>query len=131
MPNCSKCNTVQAKMNKGNLCKKCFSDKFNDTQKEYICIDEPINCDDERIMIDLIKGQMEKESQWYYDMTQVLKDQIEYLKSEIIHKNSIIQNLIKIKCHTIPINELDYDCFDNGENSSIEFNDNTNQTILY
>ena len=29
MPKCSKCDAIQSKMNKGNLCKKCFHNKHN------------------------------------------------------------------------------------------------------
>ena len=88
MPNCSKCNTAQSKLNKGALCKKCFINKINHTDDISSIIDEPIEIDiiNERSVIDLIKAQMAKEVQWNIELNQILKDQIEYLKSEIKEK---------------------------------------------
>ena len=107
MPNCSKCNAVQSKLNKGELCKKCFNDKINPTDNinntNNTVNDDPIEIDpmDDRSIIDLFKSQMIKEAQWNNEINQVLYDQIDYLKSEIKHKNYIIENIIKSSlCNT-------------------------------
>ena len=79
-------------MNKGKLCKKCFNDKFNDTQKETTSEttngNDSFICDEleaDRSMIDLIKGQLEKESQMNFEIIQILKDQVDHLKSEVLY----------------------------------------------
>ena len=97
MPNCSKCNAVQSRLNKGALCKKCFNNKINTTDKLNTCNDDPIEIDpinDDRSIVDFIKSQMTKELELNNEINQVLRDQIIYLKSEITHKNDIIKSLI-------------------------------------
>ena len=80
MPNCSKCNAAQSKLNKGALCKKCFNNKINGTADVNTSNDEPIESlhTDDRSIIDLIKTQMTKEAQWNSEMSQVFKEQIDY-----------------------------------------------------
>ena len=45
-------------------------------------------------MINFIKGSMFKEQKWNEDMQNVLKDQVEFLKREIVVKNSLIESLL-------------------------------------
>ena len=80
MPNCSKCNAVQARMNKGNLCKQCFHTKIH-ISKEIINSDnDSLNStaidDDNRTVIDIIKQHMEKQSQWNRETRTLLLNQI-------------------------------------------------------
>lgn len=102
MPNCVKCNSSQARLNKGDLCKICktcssdneplIENAFNDNTTINSML-----MDNDRSIIDLIKSHMLKESQWSNETNLLLKEQIEYLKDEIKHKNGIIENLIKTK----------------------------------
>ena len=57
MPICIKCNAVQAKMNKGQLCKKCFNIKINAVPMEHTSIEEISECKsiEDKSIIDLIK----------------------------------------------------------------------------
>ena len=45
-------------------------------------------------MIKIIKESMLKEKAWNEEIKQMLRDQVNYLKSEIIHKNTMIELLI-------------------------------------
>lgn len=123
MPKCSKCNAVQAQLNKGALCKKCFNNKINPTDVNMIN-DESIEIDpiSDRSIIDLIKSQMVKETQWNNEINQVFKDQIVHLKSEIKHKNYIIKNLIKSNHYNYnrePIVNSNNNYFDKDDASTI------------
>ena len=108
MPNCSKCGSAQAKFNKGALCKRCFNNKINPAEKVIATddnIDDPVHNApfDDRNLIDFIKSQMIKETQWHNELVQVYKEQIDYLKGEIEHKNIIINKLLISKTETPPI----------------------------
>ena len=97
MPKCVICENVQAKLNKGDLCKDCFNEKDN---RSVICeytndnSSNDVTIIDDRTIMDIIKENMTQERRWNEEMTIVLKDQIEYLKDEIIHKNTLIESLI-------------------------------------
>ena len=45
-------------------------------------------------MFDLVKDNMVQERKWNSDIIQLLKDQIDYLKNDIIHKNTIIESVM-------------------------------------
>ena len=45
-------------------------------------------------IIDLIKENMEQEKKWNVEVISMLRDQIDYLKNDIIHKNTLIEQLI-------------------------------------
>ena len=49
-------------------------------------------CD--RTMIDLIKENMSKERKWNNDMQIVLKEEIEFLRYELVVKNTLIERLM-------------------------------------
>ena len=99
MPKCSNCNNVQAKLNKRKLCKKCHNN-YNDQNKGIDLkedqLDESINMQlpNDRSIIDLIKENMEQEKKWNVEVISMLRDQIDYLKNDIIHKNTLIEQLI-------------------------------------
>ena len=93
MPNCSKCSKSQAKLNKGALCKSCFQKKINkimDTSAAIVREDEI----HERNIIDLIKENMSQEKMLSSEIINILKDQIEHLKTDIIYKNTLIESLM-------------------------------------
>lgn len=101
MPQCVVCETVQARLNDGDLCRLCFSDKDTEVLiKANYNNDESSNGTNkclpsiEKGMIDLIKENMIQEKKWNLEITELLKDQINYLKNDIIHKNTIIESLM-------------------------------------
>ena len=47
-----------------------------------------------RNLMDLIKDNMLQEKRWNAEITQLLKGQIIHLKSEITHKNMLIENMM-------------------------------------
>ena len=130
MPKCSNCDAIQSKMNKGNLCKKCFHIKHNISG--IVNIDGKGNDDDDnniididgdRTITDLIKEQMAREAQWHTDTYQLLTEQINYLKTEITHKNTVIENLIKTQYCIPSIENRDSSYYNNIEPTS---SNNTN-----
>ena len=97
MPKCVICENVQAKLNKRNLCKDCFNEKDNRSVISEYTNDNSSNdvtIIGDRTIMDIIKENMTQERRWNEEMAIVLKDQIEYLKDEIIHKNTLIESLI-------------------------------------
>ena len=121
MPKCSKCNNNQGKLNKGALCKTCFKEKIN-KQVETIEDVEPITpeSDYDRNVINMIKQQMLMEKERYEDTLLMLKDHVDFLQKEILHKNKLIENMM----------------YGNGNNNTIvnntisqESNDDFNDTI--
>ena len=113
MPKCVICANVHAKLNKGNLCKQCFNEKdnslyntINDNTNDTSLNDGTVI--DDRAIMDIIKENMAQERKWNEGMTMVLKNQIEYLKTEIIHKNTLIENLIMelLNSRNISINKF-------------------------
>ena len=106
MPKCSKCDAVQSKMNKGNLCKKCFHAKHNLSNKVIPDDNDPFNStlmdQEDRTIVDLIKEHMQRESQWNRETHQLLSEQIDFLKAEITEKNDIIRDLLKLKYYMPP-----------------------------
>ena len=89
MPSCVKCSYVQAKLNKGDLCKSCF-----DLNAAHCSIDVDFNCQSDRSMVDIIKENMIQEKIWNDNIQTLLKDQIKFLKSELLWKNDLINNLV-------------------------------------
>lgn len=92
MPNCCKCNKQQSLLNKGALCKNC--------KKIYPVIsnvnESNLNTDqnNDRTMIDIIKENMLSERKWNDDIRLLLKDQVEFLRQEIVVKNTLIERLM-------------------------------------
>ena len=62
---------------------------------------------------------MFKETQWSNDIIQVFKEQVEFLKSEIYHKNLIIENLVNVKRCSNPANSDGSNYSDKGDGSLI------------
>ena len=99
MPKCSKCNKPQSKLNKGALCKECFHNKINkvvsnettEPELENEFITETI--DDDRYIIDMMKDYMTRERDLNNDLINHLKEEILYLKDELLHKNILIDRL--------------------------------------
>ena len=96
---CIKCNKTQAKLNKGQLCKDCFNKKINpmfctntgmDDESDDN-LDEMLN---DRTLIDFIKENMMKEHIRHGEMFTILKEQVDYLKTEITNKNTLIELLM-------------------------------------
>ena len=128
MPKCTLCSIVQNKLNKGKLCKTCFNDQktaANNKQTVGNLVNEKINsntdndndiCLDDRNIIDLIKQNMHLEKQWHAEVVGLLKDQVSFLKNEISHKNTLIENLI-IELSTRS---------NNGSRSCSDFNNDSN-----
>ena len=100
MPNCSNCDKPQGRLNKGALCKTCFHNKINgDINKETFQSDGDLEILDNDVLkelnvIDLIKLNMAQEKRHNSEIVCLLKEQIEVLQTEIIHKNSLIENLM-------------------------------------
>lgn len=109
MPKCSNCNKTQARFNKRGLCIICkninskdinindnasssIDSNFNNILETKESNDhDPIN---DRKIIDLFKDNMIKEKTWNDEMQNLLKEQIEFLKSELIVKNTLIESLL-------------------------------------
>ena len=100
MPKCIKCETVQSKLTKGKFCKKCINNSDVNTHHNESTEYTPL---EDRSIIDMIKDTMVKEAKLNNEIAIVLKDQIEFLKAEIKHKNLIIENLIITKYYSQPI----------------------------
>ena len=140
MPKCGKCNNIQSRLNKGALCKACFHKKINPSVSDVYNddsisekLDDSIDSNFEEIsnnrsIIDIIKNNMSQERKWSEEMQMVLKDQIDFLKQEIIVKNSIIENLM---VELYDKDHLNNNCLNNEPNTSItsDVNGNVN-TIL-
>ena len=94
--------------------------KFNEDRNNGL-----IN-DDEKSIFDIIKGHMLRESQWNNETMQILKDEIIYLKSEIKHKNIMIENLINSNHCLISNNTLENTCYNKEDVVSIVNGNNTN-----
>ena len=106
MPKCNKCDNMQSRLNKGALCKECFRRKINPAIADMKDNDSNINVNettdsnyqndliDDRNWIELIKDSMTKERMWNEDMQTVLKAEVDFLKKEMIIKNSLIERLM-------------------------------------
>ena len=98
MPNCSKCSNSQARLNKGALCKTCFQRKIHKVMNSSRDngTNEDINIAEvhEREVINLIKDNMSQEKAFNSEIVTLLKEQIEHMKTEITHKNTLIENLM-------------------------------------
>ena len=124
MPNCSKCSNSQAKLNKGALCKPCFQKKIHKVLDSSITSldDDIINTEDlhERDLINLIKDNMAQEKMFNTEIVTILKEQITHMKTEITHKNSLIESLMT---------ELYYRNNDDSNSSNLS-NEHTSSTKL-
>ena len=99
MPKCSNCSKPQSKLNKGALCKECFNNKINKT----VCNEtiEPVfeseaitgTIDDDRYLVDIMKDYMMRERELKDDLIKHLKEEVLYLKDELLHKNILIDRL--------------------------------------
>ena len=89
MPKCSKCTIVQAKLIKGQLCRSCYScdNESNDDELNTELLSE-------RNIVDLIKKNMLQEKKWNAEIINLLREQVDYLKNDIIHKNTLIEQLV-------------------------------------
>ena len=117
MPKCIKCETVQSKLNKGKLCKKCNNNSEANTQHNESTDYTPL---EDRNLIDMIKETMVKEARLNNEIIIVLKDQIEFLKDEIKHKNLIIKNLINISTkYSQPIDTSGNNSIDKRDDLSV------------
>ena len=82
-----------------------------------------------KIMFDILKENMVQERKWNLEITQLLKDQIDYLKNDIIHKNTIIESLIIIRrtsptfVHSTPSSSSDVNDNNNNRNTSVNVED--------
>ena len=98
MPKCGNCNTTQSRLNKGGLCKGCFHKKINPTI---------INSDDNKqsketndrastkdSLMEVMKENMITEKKLNENMQKILMDQVEFLKNEIVVKNTLIERLL-------------------------------------
>ena len=86
------CSITQAKLNKGQLCKTCFSKMINPGQDINTVKDDKMNDNgmvNDRAIIDLIKENMMKEQIRNEEIIMVLKEQIVYMKTEANYKNKI------------------------------------------
>ena len=115
MPKCVNCSNKQSKLNRGRLCRACFNN-INDVNKTNSLTCEDANTDDvvnepsfnDRQIIDLIKENMTQEKKWNEERTQLLLSQIEFLKSEILVKNTLIESLIvEISSHNTDTTNID------------------------
>ena len=117
MPKCNKCNASQSRMNKGGLCKGCFQKKINpsianteDNDCNISKSGDKINYHDptnDNNMIEFIKDSMIKEKKFNDDLQKILIDQVEFLKKEIIIKNTIIERLLSELYNRNPTNDSD------------------------
>ena len=86
MPKCSHCGKAQSRLNKGGLCKGCNSSD-NISSKTLNSTMETKETNFDNVFND-------REKLWYDEMHTILKEQIEFLKSEITIKNSLIESLM-------------------------------------
>lgn len=129
MPKCSKCSKTQNLLNKGALCKECFSNKINKSATYETKIDDNYEdtnntIEDDRYVIDIMKSHMMREKELSTDFIEHFKEEIRYLKDELLHKNNLINKLMSelINCN----NRLIYDIQENKIDSS---NCNRNQAV--
>ena len=107
MPKCIKCHSSQSKLNTGALCKPCFNKKMNPAELMEPSDIEAINTkeddsnsflmtsqENERNIYVVIKDNIIKEKSWNDEIRTILKDQVVFLKQEIIAKNTLIESLI-------------------------------------
>lgn len=101
---CVICSSFQSRLRKGRLCKECF----NKNKKSKVTLnknDHVITMDNSDIEINksilndrsvdsLIKKNMLQKKAHNEEITQLLRDQVDYLKNEIIHKNTLIESLM-------------------------------------
>ena len=136
MPNCCKCNKQQSRLNKGGLCKSCFHKKINpatpNDNNESILNNNngitDVNYDDQsndRTMIDIIKQNMLNERKWNEDMQIILKEQLEFLRQEMVVKNTLIERLMD-KLHEKGINNNN---IVSDSTLSTETNESTSETL--
>ena len=101
MPKCSNCNTTQSRLNKGGLCKRCFQKKINptitkaDDNKHSTNMKETNDhASTKDSLMEVMKDSMIKEKKLNEDMQKILMDQVEFLKKEILVKNTLIERLL-------------------------------------
>lgn len=100
MPKCSHCEKPQGRLNKGALCKECFRNKINgDINKHTSKADGDLELIDDDILkeldvYDLIKENMAQEKRHNLEIINLMEDQIELLRNEITHKNTLIETLM-------------------------------------
>ena len=79
---------------------QCFNKKINklgsDVNDDVSNKNDDTNdtCDTDRTIIDIIKENMVNKKEYNVEIIKILKEQVEYLKNEIIHKNTLSENLI-------------------------------------
>ena len=123
MPNCSNCEKPQGRLNKGALCKSCFHNKINgDINKDTLELDGDLELLDNAVLkelnvIDLIKVNMAQEKRYNSEIICLMKEQIEVLQNEIIHKNTLIENLM-IELQTSKYNDNNMSTISKSESSS-------------
>ena len=84
MRQCSNCSVECC----GTLCN--INDGMENKEGEY---EKDISIND-RELIDVIKENMMQEKKWNMESIEMLKNEVEYLKVEITHKNTIIEDLL-------------------------------------
>ena len=103
---CVNCSSYQSRLCKGRLCKECF----NKNKKSKVTLNKNVHPidnteysdDDElnksvledRNVINMIKESMLEEKAYNKEIIMLLKDQVDHLKNEIIHKNTLIETLM-------------------------------------
>ena len=108
---CANCSSYQSRLCKGKLCKECFNknkkskvtSNKNDHPIDNMEYSDKDDDDDgeinksvlgDRSVINMIKESMLEEKAYNKEIIMLLKDQIDYLKNEIIHKNTLIETLM-------------------------------------
>ena len=99
MPKCNKCSKSQSKLNKGGLCKECLNKKingFNGDTNESIIVYETVDQtkEDDKYFIDIMKDHMMREKELSNDMIEHLKEEVRFLKDELLHKNDLIYKFL-------------------------------------
>ena len=107
MPKCSHCEKPQGRLNKGALCKECFRNKINgDINKHTSQADGDLEFIDDDILkeldvYDLIKENMAQEKRHNLEIINLMEDQIELLRNEITHKNTLIETLSLVSTESV------------------------------
>ena len=116
MGRCAQCYITQTKLNKGQLCKTCFSKKINPEQYINIVnddLDDKIN--DNGMVNDLIKENVMKEQIRNEEIITVLKEQIVYMKTEANYKKKIIIESLLTELYKLKKNSNNEHSFYNQE----------------
>lgn len=148
MRNCVVCNKELGRTTKGKLCQLCYRNRNYVDQQIPIAenISQGIPCDNttdvnyvpdlnddigDRLSIEFLKGRMLQDHKRQIEIITLLKDEIKFMKSEINHKNDIIEKLINgANCLSKqPIHKSSVDSCKNGNinydiyNANIDDND--------